>query len=401
VKVLFVHNYYRSHQPSGENVAFDLEVELARQKGAQVEIFSRHSDELEQLGLRGKIKAAVSCIWSSESAKGFLATLLRFKPDVVHVHNTFPLVSPSVAWSASHAGFPVCMTLHNYRLACAAGIPIRNGKPCTECIDSQSVLPAIRHRCYRQSRAATLPIATGIAIHRALNTWQRSVDVFIALSNFQAAMLVRGGIPSNRIAVKPNCYPDPPTVVPWSNRKHHAVYLGRLSSEKGVDTLVQAWTGPSADQLPPLLIVGSGPEEGDLRKLAGNSTNIKFLGQLSFEEGQQVLAQAKLLVVPSRCFEGFPLVVREAFALAVPVLAADIGALAEIVRGDLAGKLFKPNSSVDLAQRALALFSDNGKLQGLSNAGYQEYRSRYTGEANYLQLTAIYKRAMESRRLKS
>ena len=207
--------------------------------------------------------------------------MIATKPDVVHVHNTFPLISPAIFRSIGSMAARV-LTLHNYRLSCPAAIPVRDGSVCTECINRQSIIPSLRYGCYRNSRLATLPLALNVALHRALSTWSHQVDAFIALTEFQKKLMVKAGLPPDLVHIKPNFYPGKPNTVPWIERKRRVVFAGRLTPEKGVESLVRAWIswGPSA---PELRIVGDGELKQQLMELASTTPDvpIRFLGQLT------------------------------------------------------------------------------------------------------------------------
>jgi glycosyltransferase involved in cell wall biosynthesis len=249
IKILLLHNFYRSASPSGENQVFEMERALLERRGHQVEVLTRHSDEIAGQGMRGAIKGAASTPWNPFSARELRKRIASFGPDVVHVHNTFSLLSPAVFPAAR--GTARVLTLHNYRLFCAAAIPMRDGRVCTDCLDQRSVLPALRFGCYRGSRVATVPMAASIALHRCRGTWNKDVEAFIALSEFQRHRFVDAGLPTERVHVKPNFYPGNPVMVPWRERADRVVFVGRLSAEKGVRTLLRAWA-QWGERAPPL-----------------------------------------------------------------------------------------------------------------------------------------------------
>ena len=252
MRVLLVHNFYGSAAPSGENQVVEIERALLQSRGHEVVEFSRDSDELRSQGIWGAIKGAAATPWNPRSAQAICQTVANIRPDVVHVHNTFPLISPSIFHVLAGTGVGRVMTLHNYRLFCPAAIPMREGKICTDCMDQRSVLPALKHGCYRHSRLATLPLAMNVALHRGLGTWTHQVDAFIALSDFQRQRMVDAGLPAERVHVKPNFYPGSPRIVPWEQRKPYVVFAGRLTAEKGVATLMRAWQLWGADAPEPV-----------------------------------------------------------------------------------------------------------------------------------------------------
>jgi len=316
----------------------------------------------------------------------------------MHVHNTFPLLSPAIFHSANNSATATVLTLHNYRTVCAAAIPMREGLPCTECLDRRSVVPALRHGCYRECRLATLPLATMIALHRKLGTWRKHVDAFIALTEFQRDQLVAAGLPMERMHVKPHFYSDPPSPLPWEEREAKVLFIGRLGEEKGVRFLIEAWRR-WGEQAPPLELIGDGPQRRELEDLAQTmNVKVRFLGQRFFSETQERLASAHLLVLPSICFEGFPMAIREAFALGVPVAASRLGSMPCLVQDGRNGVLFTPGNAEDLLRRVRGAWGKDDLLARMGAAAREEFDARYTAEANYPMLMDIYQAAIEHRR---
>jgi glycosyltransferase involved in cell wall biosynthesis len=400
MKILLVHNFYGSSAPSGENTAYEAERDLLKANGHEVVEFTRHSDEIRSLGMRGKVIGAMSVAWNPFSLRRLRKVIQSEKPEVMHVHNFFPLISPSVFYAAEGTRTATVFTLHNYRIFCAAGIPMRKGEVCTECIDRRSVVPALRYGCYRGGRIATFPIAAMISLHRMLGTWQRHIDAFITLTEFQRRTVVGAGLPRERTYVKPHFYAGPPDPIAFSDRGNRAVFIGRLSSEKGVDSLVEAWRLLGGDA-PELEIIGDGPDLERLSASIKGSTGgalITFTGRLSFEETQKRLASASVLVLPTLCFEGFPMVIREAFALGVPVIASDIGSIPYIIKDGVNGILFKPGNAAGLAAAVGGFFSSPQGKRDMCVAARAEFDSRYTAEANIETLMDIYASAIKNKR---
>jgi glycosyltransferase involved in cell wall biosynthesis len=285
------------------------------------------------------------------------------------------------------------LTLHNFRLFCPAAIPMREDRVCTECIDRHGVLPALRHGCYRNSFAATLPLATNVALHRMLGTWRNDVDTFIALSDFQRKLMAKAGLPEEKIAVKPNFYPGNPTPIPMSERgEPYVAFVGRLSKEKGVPALVEAWKlwGPGA---PRLLIVGDGPLRGWI-EANSSGANIELTGLLPAAAAQARIAQARLVILPSVWFECFPMVVREAFAFGTPMAVSDIGPLPSIVRDGVSGIVFQPGDAASLLDKVRGALADPARLERLGQAGRAEFERLYNEEVNFRLLMEIYGRAI-------
>jgi glycosyltransferase involved in cell wall biosynthesis len=389
--VLLAHNFYGSTAPSGENQVFLAERELLLRHGHTVHEFARHSDTLRAQGLVGALRGALSTAWNPFAAAEMRRTVRAIGPDVVHVHNTFPLISPSI-FSAIGSHAARVLTLHNYRLFCAAAIPLREGAPCTDCLDWHSALPALVHGCYRGSRAATLPLAASVELHRRLGTWTRHVDAFIALSGFQRDMMIGAGLPAELVHVKPNFFPGDPAVVPWSDRRARAVFAGRLSGEKGVHSLVRAWKAWGA-QAPELVLVGDGPQRGELERAAVGAP-VRFLGQLPSADALAQIAESRLLVLPSEWFEGFPMVLREAFAMGTPAAVSAIGPLPDIVGHGACGLLFAPSNPESLLQTVRGAWEREGLLERLGQAARAQFDAKYNESSNYATLMSIYERAM-------
>lgn len=397
VRILLAHNFYSSAMPSGENLVVDSERDLLTSRGHVVETFIRQSDEILGQGRLGKIKGALSTPWNPWSASKIQEDINICYPDVVHVHNTFPLISPSI-FSAIGQRAARVLTLHNYRLVCPAAIPMRVGRVCTECIDQRSIVPSLKYGCYRDSRVATVPLALNVALHRWLGTWQNEVDTFIALSEFQKKLMAKAGLPEHKIHVKPNFYPGSPAVVPWVERDDYVVFVGRISAEKGVATLIEAWRQWGA-AAPLLHMVGDGPLRAELeQKSAG--LRVKFLGQMSAEGAQEQIARAKLLVLPSEWFEGFPMVVREAFAFGTPAAVSDIGPLPSIVTNGFSGLVFPTAQPNALYQTINSVWGQALELERMGKNSRQEFEQKYTEEANYQVLMKIYEAAIAENKRK-
>ena len=395
MKVLLVHNFYGSAAPSGENQVVEAEKALLQARGHDVAEFTRHSDEVRVQGAWGTIKAAAATPWNPWSARAIRQAAARFRPDVVHVHNTFPLISPSIFHALAGTGVARVLTLHNYRLFCPAAIPMRAGKVCTDCLDRRSAWPALQHGCYRNSRPATLPLAINVALHRAAGTWAHQVEAFIALTEFQRQRVVDAGLPASRVFVKPNFYPGNPAVVPWAQRQPCVVFAGRLTAEKGVATLIRAWQlwGPGA---PELRVLGDGPLRADLEAMAAGLP-VRFLGQVSTTEAQRQIAQASLLVLPSECFEGFPMVVREAFAFGTPAAVSNLGPLPSIVTHGVSGVVFEAGNAAALLHEVCSAWSTPDLLPSLGLGARASFDAHYTDEANHALLKGLYEHAKRQR----
>jgi glycosyltransferase involved in cell wall biosynthesis len=398
LRILLVHNFYGSASPSGENRVVEEERDMLMAAGYEVVQYFTYSDSVRGQGLWPEIRTAL-LLPSNPWARSDIQTLiLKTRPDVMHVHNVFPLLSPAIFSASEGTSTAVVNTLHNYRTVCPNAMPLRRGVACTECIDSRSVVPALRYGCYRDSRMATLPLAISVGLHRRLGTYARHVDAFIALTEFQKSQLVTGGLPASRIHVKPNVFPGQQQCVPWEQREDKVVFLGRISEEKGVRTLVKAWL-QWGEAAPQLVVIGDGPGLTPLRaETVGPAANrIKFLGALSLSQSYDQLSRAKLLVVPSISFECFPLVLREAFAFGVPVLASNLGTFEELVAERGAGRLFTPGDPNDLLRIVTRMWSDQPELERMAEVAHNEFQTRYTALAGLALLRGIYDSAIQRR----
>jgi glycosyltransferase involved in cell wall biosynthesis len=399
VKIFLVHNFYGSTAPSGENTAFVSEASLLRNRGHSIVEFTRNSDELLHQGLYGTVRGALGTVWNPLSLRKLKSALREIKPEIVHVHNTFPILSPSVLYATSDLDIPTVMTLHNYRIGCSAATALRKDEPCTLCLDKKSVLPALRYGCYRDSRIATLPVSLMIALHRAKNTWKKNIDAFITLTEFQREKMIQFGIPEASLFVKPQFLENPPEPLPWQRRESKAVFIGRLYPAKGIHILIDSWKkwGKSAA---PLEIIGDGPMRNELMNAAGKSeaaSSISFLGNLSHAEAMRRLSSAKLLILPSLCFEGFPMVVQEAYAYGVPIAASNIGSLPYLIPENRSGTLFVPGNAESLLASVQPLLADDKQLRLLGAQAKQEFDSKYTAGKNYDILMSIYASAAAHR----
>lgn len=394
MKVLQIHHRYSDKTPSGEDLVVDAEAAALRETGHELLALSRRWDDYAGRGALGLIDAALRCVWNPGAVAEVRAAGEAWVPDVVHVHNTFPSFSPAVLWPA-HRRAPTVFTVHNYRAFCAAAVVSRDGRPCFECLERRSVLPALRYGCYRGSRVSTLAPAAMIATHRALGTWTGKVDAFIALSAYQRDTLIRAGWPEARIHVKPNFVGDPGPPLPWEEREPRVVFAGRLSPEKGCAVLIEAWHGWGADA-PALDILGSGPQEEELRRLAQDgpaAPRITFRGRLSPQQVAAHLSRSRLVVVPSLWAEGFPLVIAEAFAAGTPVAVSDGGALVELVPGGRAGVHFRLGDASALRAAVEGVWRQP-RLAALGEGARRHYLEHLSPGAVIASLLRIYDAAI-------
>lgn len=380
MRVLMLHNRYLN--AGGEDVVFASETGMLREHGCTVDLFEENNEKIESLGA---LRTGARSIWSLDSYRRIRGMLRAERYDAVHVQNFFPLISPSAYYAARAEGVPVVQTLHNYRLMCPPGTFLRDGRVCEDCLGKTVALPGIRHRCYRDSTAATAAVAAMVSVNRMLGTWRRMVDVYIALTEFGRGKFVEGGLPADRIMVKPNfVLSDPGPGRPGG----YALFVGRLSPEKGIATLIDAWRklGPRIA----LKVVGDGPLRASVEAAAGEIEGIEYLGWQPGDGVMDLMGRAEFLVLPSLWYEGQSLVAIEALARGVPVIASDIGALAEVVRHEETGLRFRPGDADDLADKVESLLADDEARAGMRGRARAEFEARYTADRNYQMLMEIY-----------
>jgi glycosyltransferase involved in cell wall biosynthesis len=321
MRVLQLHTRYR--QPGGEDAVVRAEAELLRRSGHEVVQYQVQNPP----GAAGAIGSLVLSPWNPRQARTVHGLVGRVRPDVAHVHNTWYAQSPAVVWALHRAGVPTVMTLHNYRLVCANGQLFRDGAPCEDCVGA-SPWHGVQHGCYRDSVVLSVPAAGTIALHDRLRTWHRAVDRFLVLNEFARERLVRGGLPPDRIEVKPNFVTDPGSRTCPAASSGTVLYVGRLSPEKGVDLLVEAWRQLGDGPLE-LLVVGDGPLQERLERRP--APRLRFAGRLPAEEVRRQMLAARALVLPSVWYEGQPMAVLEALAAGLPVLGSDLGGVPELL----------------------------------------------------------------------
>ena len=383
MRVAIVHGRYR--QPGGEDNVVEQEIELLQSRGVEVATFIRDNNSFPG---EGSARVAVEAVWSRQIASEFGRFLESERPDVIHVHNTFPFLSPAVFHVANHRDIPAVLTLHNYRLFCPAATLFRNGSPCEACISRSWAWPAVFHGCYRESRAASAAVAAVNSIHRALGTWTRSISAYVVLTEFARDVCQRGGLPSDRLHIRPN-YVEAPSrhANAVGDTRARAVFVGRISEEKGVRILTREWQKVGS----PLDVYGDGPLLEDLKE--STSAMIRFHGFVERNRAIEALRKSAFLVVPSIWYEAFPLVVLEAFSLGIPVLASNVGSLSEVVQHEVTGLHFDPHQPDSLSSAAIRLLQDKQLRNRCAANARTTYLARYTPDIAYERLIEIYESA--------
>ena len=395
MKVLVVHDRYRSAQPSGENTVVEDEVSLLREHGCDVRLLDVSNDEIASWSPAKRAGLPVRVVWSREGYRLLRLRAASFGPDVVHIHNTFPLLSPSALWAARRSGAAVVQTLHNFRPICPAATFLREGRICEACL-GRLPWPSLRYGCYRGSRLATVPIAAANTFHHLLGTWARCVDTFIAPSQFTRRKFVDAGWPREKIEVKYNTARD--AGLRRAGNGEGFVCLSRLGPEKGIDVLLAAWARAFPDGDERLTLIGSGPSEAALRTQAAGMKGVEFRGRLDRPDAMRLLGRARAVIVPSRCYEGLPRVVVEAYALGVPVVASRLGALGEVVVHGDTGLLVEPQTPADLGG-ALRRLAGSAELSArLGSGARRAYETRFSPRVTMRALLEVYGRAACSAR---
>jgi len=382
ISILICHNSYINS--GGEDKVFTNEAELLINNGQIVQQFIKSNKIIPN---EPKLKIGANTFWSFSSTRDLQEILNKNKIDVVHFHNTFPLISPSAYYVCKEFNLPVVQTLHNYRLICPNAILYRDNQVCEDCINKSFAWPGILHACYRKSRIQTSIVSSMVFFHRLINTWQKNVDVYIALTNFSKKKFVGAGLPSEKIVVSPNFVLEDPGVK--KEIGEYALFVGRISEEKGIKTLLEAWK-----KIPeiPLKIVGDGHlmdfVKGIIKET--NLNNVLVLGKKDNLEVIELMKKAQFLIFPSEWYEGFPMTIVESFSVGLPVIASNIGAMEELIEHNKSGILFASGDADDLAEKSLELWNSKTKLEKISKNVRNEYLLKYSSEKKFESLMKIY-----------
>lgn len=381
MRILSVHNRYQIR--GGEDESREAEERLLQQMGHEVETYEENNDRIADLGA---VRTAIKTVWSMEAYKTLRHQLKAQVYDLVHVQNFFPLISPSVHYAAHAEGVPVIQTLRNYRLLCANGFFFRDDRVCEDCLGKFVPWPALLHSCYRGSRAATGVLTTMLTTHRILPTWNEMVDKYITLSEFARDKFIQAGFPAQKIVVKPNfVYPDPN---PGEGLGGYALFVGRLSPEKGISTLLTAWQQLGTKV--PLKIVGEGPLAPQVAEAVSLDRGIEWLGRRSLPEVYELIGNAAFLVFPTIGYETFGRVAIEAFAKGTPVIASQVGAIAELVESNRNGLHFRPGNPEDLAIKVEWALTHPQEMAQMRLEARSEFETKYTAKENYKRIMEIY-----------
>lgn len=391
MNILLVHNRYQ--KPGGEDVVFRGERDLLLEEGHGVTTFVRENREIQNFNLVKKIGLIGSSVWARDSARDLLRIISEKKPLIAHFHNTFPLISPSGYYACRKKGIPSIQTIHNYRLFCQRGTFYRDGGICLSCSGKKLSWPGMARRCYHGSFLQSAILGTSNFIHRTTGTYENLIDAYISLTQFSKKLLIENGISEKKIFIKPNfVHPDPGS----GNIRHNfGLFVGRLSGEKGIPTLLRA-----LKEIPfvPIKIAGEGPLEYlvDEFQREGKAIKIDFLGYQKHENVIDLMQRARFLVFPSECYEGFPMTIVEAFSCGTPVITSRLGSMEEIVEEGKTGLFFNPGEAADLADKIKWAWEHPEKIKEMGKEARLEFEKKYTGKKNYLILMDIYRKVLQN-----
>lgn len=382
-KVLVVHCAYQ--QQGGEDMVVDAEVALLRRMGHEVRTYIRTNADIRRMSLW---RVAADAIWAHQTHQDIERLTEQWRPDVIHVHNTLLLISPSIFWIAAKQGIPVVQTMHNFRTACLNATFLREGAVCEDCL-GKVPLAGIRRACYRDSMAQSAVLASSLVTHRMLGTYGRKVNRFIALTRFARHKLAEGGLPEARISVKPNFVPY--RALASEVGRHGGIFAGRLSAEKGIAPLLGARQLLDPIRYP-MDIHGTGPLESEVKTAFGDHLR----GHTPIESLMQAMETAEYLIVPSVCYEGgFPRTAIEAFACGTPVIASRLGSMAEFIEDKRTGLLFEPGNAQDLARCIQWATEHPSEMREMGRHARSVYEQQFTPERNHDALLHIYQQAID------
>jgi glycosyltransferase involved in cell wall biosynthesis len=386
MKILLVHNFYQ--QAGGEDQVFADELKMLRDRGHDVKPFTVHNDAVEGMG---RLELARNTIWNRQSYDALLEATRSHRAEVVHFHNTFPLISPSGYRAAHDAGAAVVQTLHNYRLLCPSATFYRDGKVCEDCMGRRVPWPAVVHKCYRGNRAATAVVTTMLTVHRTLGTYVEEVDTYIACTEFSRTKLIEGGFAADHVVVKPNFVDPDPGFGPGDGG--FALFVGRLTDEKGVYTLLKAWE--TLGQTIPLKILGDGPLRDQVLVAAERKeSRIEYLGRQPLDQVSATMGRASVLLFPSQWYEGLPRTILESFAKGTPVIASKLGAMDGVIVHGRTGFWFTPGDAADLVRQTREALARPDQLAAMRREARLEYERYYTAARNAEMLLSVYRQAL-------
>ena len=376
------HNYYKYQ--GGEDISFINESNLLENHGHEVIHYIRRNEEIDLNGLNRKLGLLSDVIWARKTYDDITRLIKRVKPDVAHIQNFFPLISPSIFHACKNLNVPTVFSVRNFRLLCSNGLFFRDNRNCEDCLGKKVAFPGIIHRCYKGSRSFTTAVVAMQTYHRLFKTWDLFVDRYIVLSKFSKTMMIEGGISPEKIVIKPNFVRDPGVS---SSGGDYVIYVGRLSAEKGILSLLAV-----IKQLAgiPLKIIGDGPLDKEVREFSKKTPEIQFLGNTPHDDTMRLIRQARFLVFPTHLYETFGRVVVESYACGKPVIASHIGSVSELIKENITGLFIDPNNINDISNKIEWLWNHPDESERMGRNAFVEYQKKYTPEINYQKLIDIY-----------
>jgi len=390
MKILQVHNYYQ--YSGGEDIVLKNEFDLLTSHGHEVSQFTKSNTKIDNYSFIEKSKLFFEAAYSIKLYNEISELIKGSEPDICHVHNTMPLISPSVYYACSENNIPVIQTLHNYRLLCSNAYLFRDGKVCEECI-GKSLYNSVKYGCYRDSKLQTFSLAKIIEKNKKWDTWKNKVDSYITLTEFAKNKFIEGGLPGDKLKVKPNFLSEDPGIN--YDIQNHFLFAGRLDVTKGVNVLLDSLQFFHKGMK--ILLAGDGP----LKSAVQNSSKVKYQGQLDRIELIKKLHASVALIFPSIWYEGMPMLIVEAFACGKPVIASNLGSMAELIQDGKTGLLFDPGNATDLAEKINWAYLHKEEMKQMGINARKEYEQKYTAERNYDLLMNIYNEAIEKRKIRN
>jgi glycosyltransferase involved in cell wall biosynthesis len=386
---MLVHNRYV--RAGGEDSVLETEKQVLLSHGHKIVEFLEDNKCIEGMS---RTAAMAPLVWSVPQARRMAAFIDEHRPDLVHIHNLYYRIGPAIYYVCKQKGLPVVQTLHNFRMGCINARLSRNGIPCELCLDRRVRWPGILNRCFQDSMLKSGALTLAMDLHRSLGSWRRTVDVYIALTEFARIKHIAGGVPESKIVVKPNTLSSDPGV--GSGDGGYCLFVGRLDSDKGIEVLLAGIDGLPQDT--ELWIVGTGPMSSLVEAACRRKPRVRWLGAQSRKEVLRLMQGAQLLLFPTLAYENCPVVVAEAFATGLPIVASDLGATRELVQDGFTGALFRVGSALELGAAATRLLADQPLLARMRRAARAEFERKFTPERCYADLMRIYEVATERNR---
>lgn len=384
MKIIMVHVKYR--QRGGEDAVFENEIKLLQMYGLDVIPVCFSNDDIQEKGVMNKIKLGLNTIWSREYCRLMDELLKKEKPDIVHFHNIFPLLSPSVYKACHDNKIPVVQTLHNYRWACPAGTFFRSGKTCELCL-TNGLINSFKFGCYRGSKTASLAVVAMLEYAKLMNIFDKYVSKIIVLTQFAKNKITEAGLPVSKIEVKPNflfggCDES-------SKNDSYVLFIGRLSAEKGIGYLAEAMQGMPKNIR--VKVAGDGPYYDEIKRcIEEKNINMELLRSLDRKALSEAIAASSLVVIPSQCYEGFPMAVLDAYSHGKPVLVSRIGGLPELVEPGQTGRVFGLDNIASLRDSLIEMMADSENLSQMGKNAYRKFQEEYSAQRNFSLLIDIY-----------